>query len=222
MSGIKAVIFDLDGTLIDSAPDIAAALNAALTSAGIAPLDLDIVRSLVGGGARNLVDRALTQARHTADADTVLAPFLEEYSVQPATLTTVFPGVREALRDLAAEGYTLAVCTNKPEDLTLAILDALELSLHFAVVAGGTAGMALKPEPDLLRKVVKDLKIQSAEAVMVGDSGADVGAARAAGCGVVLVGYGYSTVPADQLGADAVIATMAGVVPYLQGLTSSA
>lgn len=218
--GPKAVIFDLDGTLIDSAPDIAAALNVALSQASISPLDLDTVRSMVGGGARMLVERAIAQSGKPADVEKLLTVFLQAYGKHPSKRTKVYPGVRQALGALQADGIRLAVCTNKPHDLTLAILENLDLAHHFAVIVGGTPGLRLKPAPDLLRKVLSGLDVACEDAVMVGDSRADVGAARAASVRVIVISTGYSTVPAVSLGADALINDMDALRPELRNFAT--
>jgi phosphoglycolate phosphatase len=221
-AGPKAVIFDLDGTLIDSAPDIAAALNVALSQASIAPLDLDTVKSMTGGGACMLVERAVARSGKPADVEKLLTVFLQAYGKHPSKRTKVYPGVRQALGALQADGVRLAVCTNKPHDLTLAILANLDLAHHFEVIVGATPGLRPKPAPDLLRKVLSDLDIACEDAVMAGDSSADVGAARAAGVRVILVSTGYSTVPAMSLCADAVIDGMDALRPELRKLATPA
>jgi phosphoglycolate phosphatase len=215
-----AILFDLDGTLVDSAPDIAAALNVALGSAGLPPQSLMSVKRMVGGGARKLIERALTEAHAThLGADAILGEFLHAYRAAPARLTRPFEGCVECLHDLAGAGHALAVCTNKPDDLTEAILRDLGLAPHFSAVAASVPGVKLKPSPDLLRKALGDLNLPDLPAVMVGDSGADVGAARAAGVASVVMTHGYYTVPAADLGADAVVHHFSALKSVLEGLS---
>lgn len=217
----RAVIFDLDGTLADSAPDIAAALNVALADAGHAPLDLGTVKTMVGAGARRLVERALAtngDAGRRVSTAAVHAAFLDAYHARSAHLTTLYPGAREVLADLAAQGVRLGVCTNKPHDLTLAILEALNVRVLFGSVAGSVPGAALKPAPDLLRKVLAELDVEPGSAVMVGDSRADAGAACAAGTRCILISHGYSAESVEQIGADAVVAGFLDMGPAIAAL----
>lgn len=204
----RAVIFDLDGTLADSAPDIAAALNVALAHAGHRPLALDLVISFVGGGARRLIESGLTACGENAGAsriDRVYADFLAAYAQAPAQNTVIYPGVIEVLESLTADGVALGVCTNKPAGLTQAILTQLALAPYFKSVVAANGTLPLKPSPAMLDKVLHDLDVPSHQTVMVGDSAADVGAAIAAGVRCILLSHGYSREPVNGLGADAVI-----------------
>lgn len=214
-----AVVFDLDGTLVDSAPDIAAALNVALAEAGVPPLDLATVTSLVGAGARRLVERALAVGQGTPEPgkiERVLGGFLTAYRASPARLTRVYPGAAEALAVLDAEGVALGVATNKPEDLTRAILGALGIERHFGAVAGSLPGRALKPDPELLAIAAAELGASAASAVMVGDSSADAGAARAFGCPAILVASGYGGHPLGTLAAEFVVSDHGALLPALR------
>ncbi|MCU0955056.1 MAG: phosphoglycolate phosphatase [Hyphomicrobium sp.] len=206
---VRAVVFDLDGTLIDSVPDIAAALNRCLVARGRAVLDEESVTRLVGGGARELVARALGPGTPPAEIDAALADFLAGYSAEPVTLTRLYPGAIELLEALRQAGVPLAICTNKPQDLTMLILGRLSLAHYFTVVWGGEPGKPLKPDAACLRSVCEAFGGAPAETVMVGDSLTDVDAARAAGCPVIVVAHGYERRPPDSLGADAVCAGLA-------------
>jgi len=203
---IRAVVFDLDGTLIDSVPDIAAALNLCLAAEGRSPLTENGVAKLVGGGARELVARALGDATPDAKIDRVHADFLAHYDAEPVTRTRLYPGARELLIELRNAGLPLAICTNKPQHLTDLILTRLDLAAFFSVIWGAAPGQPLKPDAACLRTVCTNLGSSPAETVMVGDSHTDIDAARAAGCPSILVAHGYEQRPLASLGADALVA----------------
>ncbi len=209
MTRIRAVVFDLDGTLIDSVPDIAAALNRCLANEGRATLAEDGVARLVGGGARELVARALGAATPAADVDRVLTDFLALYEADPVRLTRLYCGARVLLDALRDASVPLAICTNKPQPLTHLILDRLDLASYFAVVWGGDTGKPLKPDAACLRTVCEQLGVTPAETLMVGDSHTDIEAARASGCPSIVVAHGYEQRPLDTLRADAVVPGLA-------------
>ncbi len=209
MTPIRAVVFDLDGTLIDSVPDIAAALNLCLTAEGRTPLAEDGVAKLVGGGARELVARALGDATLDADVDRVHADFLARYDAEPVARTRLYPGARELLIELRDAGLPIAICTNKPQHLTDLILARLDLAAFFSVIWGATPGHPLKPDAACLRTVCTELGTTPSETVMVGDSHTDIDAARAAGCPSILVAHGYEQRPLASLGANIVVAGLA-------------
>ncbi len=205
---MRAAIFDLDGTIADSAPDIAAALNAALADDGLAPFDLGDATSMVGAGARTLVQRALT-ARGvefgTQRLDAVQARFIVHYDAHPCVHTQLYPGARETLQALADAGWQLGICTNKPQALADAVVRRLGIGALFQSVVGGQDGIPLKPAPDMVQRVMAELASVPDRAVMIGDSKADLGAGRAAGMAVILFTHGYNDAPVATLGADAVI-----------------
>lgn len=209
MSVIRAVVFDLDGTLIDSVPDIAAALNRCLANEGRETLPEEDVAKLVGGGARELIARALGSATPSTDVDRILAEFLASYEAQPATHTRVYPHTRDLLDALQGAGIPLAICTNKPLPLTRLILERLDLASYFAVVWGGEPGKPLKPDAACLRIVCEQLSVAPAATLMVGDSHTDIDAARASGCASIVVSHGYEQRPLASLGADAVVSGLA-------------
>lgn len=184
-------LLDLDGTLVDSAPDLHAAVNRLMAQRGLEPLALAEVVAMVGDGARALVTRALA-ARGEAFDETALALFLGDYTAHAAVLTRPFPGIPEALDALAAAGWRLAVCTNKPEAAARALLEALGLAPRFAAIGGGDSFPVRKPDPAHLRLTLQAAGGSAAHAVMVGDHRNDVQAA--AGCGIpcafALWGYG--------------------------------
>lgn len=204
----QAVIFDLDGTLVDSLPDIWDALGELLERHGHTRHSRDVVRTLIGKGVENLVQRAFA-ARNTELAGAALADrvaeFLSLYEPRAARDTTLFPHVSEVVAALAAEGYRLGVCTNKLTDVSRAILDEFGLAGAMGAVVGGDHGPPRKPEPDLLIATADLLGVDVAASVMIGDSASDIHAAKAAGMPVVAVEYGYTPVPVRDLGPDIVI-----------------
>jgi phosphoglycolate phosphatase len=206
---MRAAIFDLDGTLADSVADIAAALNRVLVEEGVAALDVAVVTGMVGAGARKLIERALIEravAFDTERLDGLWVRFVERYDAYPCVHTRLYPGVREVLEGLRAEGWLLGVCTNKPQSTADLVIDELGVRGLFGTVVGGREGVPLKPAGDMVLQALADLGAEAGHAVMVGDSKADVGAARAAGMPVVLMSYGYTGgEPVAGMGADAVV-----------------
>jgi phosphoglycolate phosphatase len=202
------VVFDLDGTLVDTAPDLAASLNAAMAPFGIAPLATADVRPLIGAGSRALVARgfaAAGRAPSAAENERALAAFLDHYGANIAVASAPFPGTTAVLEALTGQGCRLGVCTNKFHGFSVALLRALSLEQFFPVIAGGDSYPVRKPDGGHIARVVEELGGPLAAAVMVGDSITDVAAARSAGVPVVAVAYGYTATPARELGADAVI-----------------
>ncbi len=210
MTALSAAIFDLDGTLIDSVPDIAAALNKGLAGAGRETLSDAAVAKLVGGGARELVARAFGPATPAADIDRLFRDFLARYEAEPVARTRLYPGARDILADLRDRGLPLAICTNKPQPLTGLILDRLGLTGFFAAVWGAAPGRPLKPDAACLRSVCETLGTHPAVTVMVGDSHTDIDAACAAGCPSILVRHGYEQRPLETLGASLIVPDLAG------------
>lgn len=204
------VIFDLDGTLIDSAPDLTGALNATMATLGLAPIPEDEVRHMVGHGARKLIERGLEAhavPKSAAEVDDLVEVFIRYYAGHVADRSVVFPGVVATLNWLRARGVRLGVCTNKPEALARQVLIALELDGFFPAKAilGGDSLPVKKPDGRHLIATVEALEGDLTRTVMVGDSSADLRAARDADVPVVLVSFGYTPVPAHELKPDAVI-----------------
>ena len=217
----QAVLFDLDGTLVDSAPDIHAALNETLASYGEPPFTLEAVTRMVGRGVPVLIERAwdgLGKSIDPAERDRVVARFLAIYEPRATELTTLTAGASEATRALVDAGTPIGVVTNKPEAATREILGHFGLSELMQVVVGGDAGPPKKPEPGLLLLACERLGLAVDQVVFVGDSENDVAAAKAAGMAVVVLRGGYTSIAADDLGADAVIDRLDGLGAALSTL----
>jgi len=207
---VSAVLFDLDGTLIDSAPDIAGALNDLLAEEGREPYGLGEVKRMVGEGVHRLIEKAFGETGRTvALADR----FVELYTPRSSLLTQPVEGAFEALDALRAAGIPMAVCTNKPDESALSVLSDLGLLPYFATVLGGTCGLPRKPDPAILLEAARRLGAEPAYCLMIGDALPDVDAARAAGMPVWLVRSGYGAIPTDELDADRIMDDLRGLVP---------
>ena len=217
---LSGVIFDLDGTLVDSAPDICNAINAHLATLQRRALTLEEVKAAVGDGAMLLVERALalTGQRPTHDGlvDHV-QDFIRIYRNIAADPTQIYPGVTATLEDLTARDVALGICTNKPEVATHKLLDDLRLKHYFHGIAGGDTFQVHKPNPDHLRGVIAMMGVAVAESVMVGDSPNDLAAAQGLGIPCIMVDYGYGSGVRD-LPADAVISDLTALRPTLMRL----
>ena len=206
------IAFDLDGTLVDTAPDLIGTLNYILAEHNHDGLPLTSARTLVGHGARIMLARGFAAAGETLDGarlETLYAHFIHLYVPRIAMASRPFPGVLAAMDALEAAGARFAVCTNKPTGLSHALLDALDLTRRFAAVVGPDLAGAAKPDPRHVLRAIELAGGQPDRALMVGDSRADVDAAKAARVPVVAVSFGYSDVPPAELGADVLIDTYA-------------
>ena len=221
---VGTVIFDLDGTLVDSAPDLAGSLDQLMGELNLEPFELSGTRALIGHGIPALVRGALA-ARGTAPADTELAAAVERftqiYMGRLSLETRSYPGAVEALAALGQAGWRLVVCTNKLEGAARHILGDLGLLSAFALVAGPDTFGVAKPHPSHLICTLPDLPRDTHPAVMVGDSAVDVAAARAAGLPVIAVAWGYARDPAEELQADAVAQTFGQLPDLVADLGSS-
>ena len=210
---LRAVIFDLDGTLVDSAPDLAFAANRMLAALGMPQREPALLATFIGKGIPRLVERALAGSLEGVADKALMAralPLYEGYyGEESGRRTTVYPGVAEGLELLAREGLPLACVTNKAERFTHALLADTGLARFFAVVVGGDTLPKKKPDPLPFRHVCDRLGVAASEALVVGDSRNDVAGARAAGCPVICVPYGYNEgEPVESLDSDAIVATL--------------
>jgi phosphoglycolate phosphatase len=200
------VVFDLDGTLIDSAPDMHRAVNLMLADLGCSALPLADIRTMVGDGTSALVARALAARQCvSADPNAALAQFLEHYETDPTTLTRIFPGVSATLERLQAFGLTLTVCTNKPSRLTQMILERLGIDRFFVRVVAGDSLPFRKPDPRVLLELLNGFGTPPAATLMVGDSEIDAATAHAANVPFVLMTYGYHRGPIDAISSIATL-----------------
>ena len=202
------IVFDLDGTLVDSAPDLVGTLNFLLAQEGVAPLTLDDARPMIGRGARALLLQGFAAAGAPVPhdrMDDLFNQFIAHYEGRIADESRIFPGVLEALGRLRRAGARLAVCTNKRTALSVHLLEALGFADRFEAIVGADSAPAAKPDARHLTTAIAQAGGAVDRAVMVGDSVSDAGAARAAGTPLILVSFGYTETPAAQLGADIVI-----------------
>ena len=214
------VVCDLDGTLVDSAPDLSGALDTVLAEHGIPAVPLEDLRLLVGDGALALIRRALEISGDPERFDTarMLDRFLDVYRSRLARESRPYPGVPGALGALAGHGHSLAVCTNKPEDLARRMLEELGLDFFGKAIVGGDTFDFRKPDRRALEAAVIRAGGDPRRSVLIGDSRTDVATARNAGAPVILVSYGYRTDPIDVLAPDVVVHEFGAVPGVVRGL----
>ncbi|MGF7162355.1 phosphoglycolate phosphatase [Rhodoligotrophos appendicifer] len=203
-----SVIFDLDGTVVDTAPDLVAAMNEVLARHDRASIPTSQIRNLVGHGARVMMARGFAETGTPADdalLDRLYDQFLDHYLDHIADASAPFPGAIAAIQTLAARGARLGICTNKPEAAARKLLEALDLSRYFEAVIGGDSLKMKKPDPECFRESVRRLGGGEGPSVMVGDSETDVLTARAAGAPVIGVTFGYTPEPIETFHPDIVI-----------------
>jgi phosphoglycolate phosphatase len=202
------IVFDLDGTLVDTAPDLIVTLNAILARHQVPAVAFDAARAMIGAGVKPLLQRALASQGlqfPPAEIDRLFREYLELYSAHIADYSRPFPGLEAALDELAAQGCRLAVCTNKLEWLSVLLLEKLALAPRFAAICGQDTFAMRKPDPQMLRLTIVRAGGDATRAVMVGDSMTDVATARAARVPVVAVDFGYTDIPPAEFGADRLI-----------------
>ena len=221
MNSVRTVVFDLDGTLVDTAPDLISALNFVLDREGLPPVPLKSARMLIGAGVRKLLERGLeVDGRHASveDITRLTDDFIEYYAAHIADASRPFDGLVSALDDLEAKGYRFAVCTNKLEWLSKLLLDRLGLSPRFAAICGADTFGVSKPDPAILQQTVARAGGQLSTTIMVGDAGPDIGVARRAGIPVIGVEFGYTDVPIADLKPDRLIGHMSELPAAVEGL----
>ena len=211
MNSDRTVVFDLDGTLVDTAPDLISALNFILDREGLPPVPLKSARTMIGAGVRRLLERGLEVDGRNAsveDINRLTDDFIDYYAAHIADASRPFEGLESALDDLQAQGYRFAVCTNKLEWLSRRLLDRLGLSARFAAICGADTFGISKPDPAILQQTVARAGGQLSATIMVGDAGPDIGVARRAGIPVIGVEFGYTEVPIAELKPDRLIGHM--------------
>ena len=207
---MHTIVFDLDGTLVDTAPDLTSALNLVLAGEGLPAVADDDARRMIGGGSRRMIERALiAQGRNlpSAEVDRIFRMFIDHYGAHIADRSRPFPHLESVLQRLRGEGFRLAVCTNKLEWLSVRLLDTLNLSRYFAAICGHDTFGIQKPDPQMLRLTIRRAGGEVQRAIMIGDSLTDVRTARAANVPVIAVGFGYSEVTPQALNADRLISS---------------
>ena len=210
-NSIRGIIFDLDGTLLDTAGEIVAAMNRSLEEMGLAPLEASRIQALIGRGVRSLVERALAEAHGGAliQVDRAVERFEAHYATTVGTDARLFPGAMAGLNHLARAGIPMGVVTNKPRFFTEMLLERAEVKPLFKVLVAGDDGIARKPQGDMLEAACREMGTRPADTLMLGDSDNDVLAARAAGCPVWCVPYGYNEGRGPEtLNCDRVVTTI--------------
>jgi len=221
MSSDRIVVFDLDGTLVDTAPDLINALNFVLAREGLPPVPLHAARNMIGAGARKLIERGMElegRAAGPEDITRLTGDFIDYYAAHIADASRPFEGLDGALDDLAAGGYRFAVCTNKLEWLSKRLLDQLGLSSRFSAICGADTFGVSKPDPAILKQTVARAGGKLSLTVMVGDAGPDIGVARRAGVPVIGVEFGYTDVPIADLKPDRLIKHMSELPAAVESL----
>lgn len=219
------LVFDLDGTLIDTAPDLVATLNLVLARESLPQVPFHAARNMIGGGARTLIERALqSEGRNCSSEaiDQLYSEFVAHYSDHLADRSQPFPGLDAALDALDAAGWRFAVCTNKLEQLSVRLLDALGLRERFVAICGQDTFNVQKPNPEILRRTIERAGGSPDRSIMVGDSANDIDAARAARVPVIAVAFGYTEVPVSRLGPDRIIERYADLPAAVREVASGA
>ena len=215
------LVFDLDGTLVDTAPDLIASTNHVLDHLGLPRVDGETLRPFVGHGAKHMIERAVGPAAETmspAEHERLLARYLDYYGSHIAVESRPFSGLLPLLEKFQAEGVKLAVCTNKMEFLSRSLLDALDMSRFFVAVAGRDTLRASKPHPDALLGTIAMAGGDKTRAIMIGDSGVDVATGKAAGVPVISVSFGYTETPVREFSPDLVIDHFSELEPAIARL----
>ena len=216
------LVFDLDGTLVETAPDLVATLNVILTREGMAPVPYETARNFVGGGARLMLAHGIKSDGRTvapAQLDRMFTDFIAYYADNVAVHSRPYPGLIEALDILENRGHRFAVCTNKLEHLSVLLLDQLQLTGRFEAICGQDTFAIAKPDPEILRRTIAAAGGEVGRAVMIGDSETDILTARAAGIPVVAVDFGYSERPVVEYEPDRLISHFAQLPDEIAGIS---
>ncbi|TBW40905.1 phosphoglycolate phosphatase [Siculibacillus lacustris] len=219
------LVFDLDGTLVDTAADLIGALNRVLTGEGLGAVKIENAGALIGAGARAMLTRGFRmngREPDAADLDRLFPVFLALYAADLVTESRPYPGVTAMLARFAAAGWRFAICTNKPEALSVRMIEALGLSAHFAAICGGDTFAVRKPDGAHVLGTIARAGGDAARAIMIGDSLNDVAAARAAGIPVIGVSWGYTDAPVASYQPDAVIDDFADLWDAVAALGAAA
>ncbi|AMN41600.1 HAD family hydrolase [Rhodoplanes sp. Z2-YC6860] len=218
------VIFDLDGTLVETAPDLVDTLNWVFRRESLPELPYAEARNMIGGGARRMIENGLRlegRAVDSAELDRMLADFIRYYGEHVADRSRPFPGLDAALDQLAGHGFRFAVCTNKREGLSRLLLEALKMTHRFEAICGPDTFNIYKPDPEILRRTIHAAGGAMERSIMVGDSETDIATARAAGVPIVAVDFGYSEIPVEKLTPDRLISHYDQLVPAVLELASA-
>jgi phosphoglycolate phosphatase len=218
------VVFDLDGTLVDTAPDLIDTLNIVLAREGLPAVPFETARTMIGGGTRGLIERGLAaEGRNPSklEIERLFVGFIEHYAANIAERSRPFPQTEAALERLAAEGYRLAVCTNKLEWLAVRLLNALGLASRFAAICGQDTFGVQKPDPEMLRRTVTRAGGDPQRAVMIGDSRTDIVTAKAASLPVIAVDFGYTDAPVMTWAPDRIISSFEDLADIVSALTAA-
>lgn len=221
----QAVLFDLDGTLVDSVPDLTAAVNDLLATEGKPALGLADVRTMIGNGIKRLVERAFAARGEVLEGDALTAMTDRMMGIYAQNLTggtTLMPGAEMIVTAYARAGVKIGVVTNKPEVFSRAIIEHFGLAGSVHVIVGGDTGPARKPAPDMLLHALEQLGVGKHRALMIGDSPADIDAAKAAPMPSIAVRGGYTNIPVEELGADVVIDSLNEVPQAIERLKEPA
>jgi phosphoglycolate phosphatase len=219
------VVFDLDGTLVDTAPDLINALNYVLNREGLPEVPAQTARKAIGAGARRLIERGLElegRSLSVNDVTRLTGDLIDHYAAHIADMSRPFEGLEGALDELSGRGYRFAVCTNKLEWLSKLLLDKLGLSSRFSAICGADTFGVSKPDPAILRQTVLRAGGRLSSAIMVGDAGPDVGVARRAGIPVIGVEFGYTEIPIADLKPDRLIGHMRELPDAVEALSDVA
>ena len=211
MAKSPLIVFDLDGTLVDTAPDLIGALNYVLQREGLPLVPMASARSMIGAGARKLIERGLElddRSMTAADIDRLTADFVAYYTDHIADASRPFESLYDSLDQLSANGFRFAVCTNKLEGLSRLLLEKLDMTSRFDAICGADTFGVAKPDPAMLRQTIARAGGEVSSSIMVGDSGPDIGVARRAGVPVIGVTFGYTDVPVADLKPDRLVSHM--------------